>query len=685
MEKNRSLAIFAILLTALCGSLWFFTGSLAPPPGDASLWFYGGLFALLVAKFITEYRFTKPNDAVVNCVTAFVAISTLNAPPHAAWWELLRWSAFGCAAIALLVAWDRRRTSAEESGLIRGSIYRIVTRVGSAEVLFSLVFVLALLSYLDTASDAARVFVVFWGATLLAANLRLGTTASAFATRKKYRGRELLGTAHSFLSPSIVYCTRLTDKSLASHELVGFAQSMRSDPICYGLIIDERASTGETLVSVALLETTVGQACVNDTSLLLRLNENDSEHAKRTLAQGHPDDLKKVIGTVSAGTNISQVKFELFGSPTIRAGSLLGVGTGDKPVFYQVFGGLIAEEATLRQSTRAFIEGEAEQVGYWDTGRGGFETHDWVVPERSLVRLIDEGFAPPQYALKPAEVRVGSIPNSNYAVNIDLEDAVLYHTSILGVTGSGKSFLTYGLVENCAQRGIKVICVDPTGDYQRYIPNAVIVDSTQTIKAFLQSPDHRIAIWETGAHAQHAIEQAKSIANISLSWCKSVRTDEDVLHPKPKLLVVFEEAHLLVPEWNFNPQKNLQDTVSTTSQIVLQARKYGLGFLVISQRTANVVKSVLNQCNTVVSFQAFDETGFEFLRNYMGSYHVRSLPNLKPRHGILVGKASLSRRPLMVRFNDQMRALVDQPAPTMPLPPADDPAAPGDQAPTASP
>lgn len=71
----------------------------------------------------------------------------------------------------------------------------------------------------------------------------------------------------------------------------------------------------------------------------------------------------------------------------------------------------------------------------------------------------------------------------------------------------------------------------------------------------------------------------------------------------------------------------------------------------------------------VVSFQAFDETGFEFLKNYMGQYHVRSLPNLKPRHGILVGKASRSRRPVMVHFTEQQRVVREQVAQVMPLPP----------------
>lgn len=671
MEKNRSLVLFAVLLSALCGLAWFYTGSFAPPSGDASIWFYGGLFALLVAKFVTEYRFSKPNDAIVNCVAAFVAISTLSSPPNHEWWELLRWTAFTCAAVALLVAWDLRQTPIESHGPFRVLAYRIVTRLGSAEVLFSLVFVLSLLSYLDTDTESTRAFVILWGVILLAANLDLSFSLAGIASRRRFRGRDALGAIHSFLSPSIVYCTKFATQRLSAHQLVGFAPSLRSAPTCYGVVVDERPSAGETLVSVALLNTSVGDACLGDSSLMIRLNESDLEEAHQKLTPEHTDDLKKVIGTVAAGTNISQVRFEVFGSPPVKAGSLLGVPSGDRTVFYQVFGGLITEEATLHQSTRAFVEGEAEQVGCWDTEKGGFATHDWVANERSLVRLVDEGFAPPIYALKTDEVRVGTIPNSNYGVNICLEDVVLYHTSILGVTGSGKSFLAYDLIESAARRGIKVICIDPTGDYQRHLHEAVLINSPASLKAFLNSADHKIAILETSGGAQHPIEQTKTIAKACLTWCEAARTADDVLHPRAKVLVVLEEAHLLVPEWNFNPQRNLQDSVSATSQIVLQARKYGLGFLVISQRTANVVKSILNQCNTVISFQAFDETGFEFLRNYMGPFHVRSLPNLKPRHGILVGKASLSRRPLMVRFNDQIRKLRDEPAALMPSPEAD--------------
>ena len=43
------------------------------------------------------------------------------------------------------------------------------------------------------------------------------------------------------------------------------------------------------------------------------------------------------------------------------------------------------------------------------------------------------------------------------------------------------------------------------------------------------------------------------------------------------------------------------------------------------------------------------------MKNYMGRHYVECLPNLKKRYGIIVGKASVSDRPIIVRFHDQIR------------------------------
>jgi DNA helicase HerA-like ATPase len=123
-----------------------------------------------------------------------------------------------------------------------------------------------------------------------------------------------------------------------------------------------------------------------------------------------------------------------------------------------------------------------------------------------------------------------------------------------------------------------------------------------------------------------------------------------------KTCVVLEEAHTIIPEWNFSgsSEKTSQGLVNSIGQIALQGRKYGVGFLVIAQRTANVSKTVLTQCNTVVCFQAYDETSFTFLGNYVGKDMVKTLPNLKKYHAIVAGKAFKANIPMIVDLQREL-------------------------------
>lgn len=116
-----------------------------------------------------------------------------------------------------------------------------------------------------------------------------------------------------------------------------------------------------------------------------------------------------------------------------------------------------------------------------------------------------------------------------------------------------------------------------------------------------------------------------------------------------QVCVVLEEAHTVIPEWNFIgiDEKKAQSLVNSISQIALQGRKHNIGFMVIAQRTANVSKTVLTQCNTVIAFQQFDKTSADFLLNYMGADMVAALPSLRFRQAIAVGKAFRSGVPMI--------------------------------------
>lgn len=670
MTKNFSMALFSVLLLILIALVWLHTGSPVPPSGADAIWFHAGLFTLLIGRFIVEYRFTKPNDVFVNCMVVFASTSAIATTAYQGWWELVRWGSLACGVAALALAWDPGREARIESGRFRAFAFHLVTNLGRAEVIYSIVFVLSLLSYFDIQSLGTKVLVVFWGIILISAQIKIQNLGHIVFSGSKLSGRDVIGIAHSFLAPSIVFCRRLPGRKAPLHEVVALTQPFSAVPKCYGIIIGERSSTSEVRYAVALLSDTVENAEINDRTLVVPALPSDLMALDPPIDEAEVERLRRVAGTVTKGTNISQLKIELFGTPKISLGSLLEVDTQLSRVSYQVVDGLIDEEKALADSDRAFVEGFAEQIGIWSNETGGFQTHDWVAPERSMVFKANENEAAPPYILKPNEVTIGHVPQSSYPVNVDMDELLLFHSAVLGVTGSGKSFLTFKLVEEAAARGVKVVCIDPTGDYQRYLERSVLLNANGSLAAFLNSPRHQIGIIETANTAQSPIWKTLEVSKSCLEWCQANRNIEDVLHPKPKVLVVLEEAHLLIPEWNFNPDRNQQENVNRTSQIVLQARKYGLGFLVVGQRTANVVKSILNQCNTVVSFQAFDDTSFEFLTNYMGSFHVRSLPNLKPRHGIIVGKASKSQRPIMVRLDDQNRVPRPNLAPAMEVPPA---------------
>ena len=122
---------------------------------------------------------------------------------------------------------------------------------------------------------------------------------------------------------------------------------------------------------------------------------------------------------------------------------------------------------------------------------------------------------------------------------------------------------------------------------------------------------------------------------------------------KAQVCLVYEEAHSLVPEWNSIAAEGDKAATNGTARAILQGRKYGLGCLLVTQRTANVTKTILNQCNTVFAMRTFDDTGKEFLSNYIGSGYASKLPSLREREAVFYGRASSCENPVMIRLNDR--------------------------------
>jgi len=139
---------------------------------------------------------------------------------------------------------------------------------------------------------------------------------------------------------------------------------------------------------------------------------------------------------------------------------------------------------------------------------------------------------------------------------------------------------------------------------------------------------------------------------------------------KARVCLVYEEAHSLIPEWNSVAADGDKTATNGTARAILQGRKFGLGCLLVTQRTANVTKTILNQCNTIFAMRTFDETGKEFLSNYISLKYANKLSTLLERQAVFFGRASSCENPVMIRLNDQadFRRVFREKYPPPPLP-----------------
>lgn len=129
-----------------------------------------------------------------------------------------------------------------------------------------------------------------------------------------------------------------------------------------------------------------------------------------------------------------------------------------------------------------------------------------------------------------------------------------------------------------------------------------------------------------------------------------------------QILIVLEEAHTIIPEtFSAGFDYDTQWVVSRIGQIALQGRKYGVGLLVISQRTALVSKTILSQCNTFLTHGLIDQTSLNFLESVYSNQYTRLIPNLGQFEFIAYGKGIRAERPVLLKrpFDPAKKAASD--------------------------
>lgn len=672
------------LINVLAAWLLFFaaTGEAVPAGSGSSVWFLAltahWLLTLLDAPF-----FLPPRDAFSMAIGTVLLVAPVDFSTAEFQEPLIataRITLSVAALVAVLSAYAVLRISTASGGIA----YRLSGILGRSEILLSPAVAMSAIGFYPQQPGWTASILALWVVAVVVRPLERLVQLASVLSRARTAGSQ---------SASVGSLLRVDDPDLVRVSLKSPSTKWKPE-IAHVL----RLPTGETRVVLPLFMQVQNDELVG-TGLCCRLISgayNDlligevhavDDHALsgRLLAELSGDSsVGSVAGVVVEGSSIGELRFQVVDGTTLEEGSVIYTIVRSQKVYYQILDAGTSEEIFQQQPFGAHI-GRAAQLGTYEPGTG-FKKFPWL-PEMNKPLFV----IPPSNVLPTpsaaGHISVGLVPNTPFSVTARLKDLIEYHTAVLGLTGTGKTELTLDIIRHALADGCKVFCVDLTGEYKTRLADCNPQEIGLSIGESSDLANLLFAV-ETGdfgakgekkalkdfidgirprVHAQletFLVAEGAGLATIELAEITNtkatLRATELHLsaimewarnHRKARrVLIVLEEAHTIIPEaYASGFDSETQWVVGRIGQIALQGRKYGVGLLLVSQRTALVSKTVLSQCNTFFTHSLVDKTSLDFLAGIVGPEHVRVLPNLRFLDFVAHGKAVNSERPLLAR------------------------------------
>jgi DNA helicase HerA-like ATPase len=702
--------ILATYVLCLFGVSKIALGSWVPTTTEKGLWFYSGLAALLLGNLLVTPFFTKPVDTISYGVAAIIALLAVNVwsfPLYTDFDQFLWWivtSYVGLVITSSIISIVLKDSQHSFWQGLSKLLYIFCDTAGSAKAIFSSVFLFALVSFHRHTVRECLPISIAWAVIVGLHPLEaLADLAGRFFDLWKARQpAEYLGEIIGHETPGIVLirhdknvCVSLGDLLIARSDdgHPGLALALDYIGIADGLWLRAMHVSVKSEFRDRLRNLMSQHACADEAVMRL-----DIPTAKELgLSEDVLEKKSNLVGLVAPNTDISRLRFEVLRTDIdLEEGRLVEVTIGTRLVLYQIINGLTKEEIIHQKNVCGYVQADAKKIGNWNQNQGRFEVVKWVPQPNAPVFLAEQRIA------QAHKDSIGHFPQTSYPVSIDLGSLVTHNAAILGILGAGKSFLALELIERMIALNIKVVCFDLTNQYAKEL--AIYYDmrhESRRIKAlqnvgrkgrnkvrqnveeggsiqefkslvlkylrrFLEpvTKDHLVIInptaFEVWRQDSKPFQRNASMATLTPCEITRIFTEATLevfqnqgMSDQAKCCLVFEEAHSLIPEWNAVATEGDKTATNGTAKAILQGRKYGLGCLVITQRTANVTKSILNQCNTVFALRVFDATGMEFLKNYIGEDYASVLSTLEDRHAVVFGRASSCRNPVLIRLNDR--------------------------------
>lgn len=690
--KTRAWLFVTYLSLIYLGYSWAAIGELwRPTGGGMDLWFIS-VMGLVAIRLIDSPFFRKPTDSFLAALAAAFALwaTNLNAIDGQPLLTTVRWAAIGylgvvaCTSLVSITL----LTSDESRPVLRKIFYRFSTRLGAPELLFTPAVLISVIGFHDLASAEGIGLAALWFLLAVTRPLEEVVGIAAFRSRTPALDpNQRVGTISRIDAPNLIRVELDRPNAWEADAVLTARLSTGDQMLVLPLFLQAREGS---VLGTGLL---CGAAAARTPKLpfesVWQLDDCPDRGTVMAGLVGEEDSSASLVGFVVEGSTINRIHFEVALDGKLREGEVVFCRLAGGSVYYQIVGAETAEE-TFNQNPRGMLRVTAAQLGSPSTG-GDFTWHPWVPTMNTPV------FRPVVAPGMPERVRSDQrdlldfavVPGTEFPGQIDFKKLSEFHGAVLGVTGMGKTELVFDVIREGLRRQAKILCVDFTGEYRERLAendpvelglsdgrvsqledlvNAVETgaysgaDEKRELNAFLRSVHPEIADevdrFLTPEGAGLAIFELDDIANTRATlratelylseifrWAKGHRRAREIL-------LVLEEAHTIIPEFNlFGFDRN--DTaavVGRMSQIALQGRKYGVGILLVSQRTALVSKTVLSQCNTYFCFSLVDKTSLEYMGNVFGTDHLTVIPNLGPRQLVAYGPGVGSEKPVILEI-----------------------------------
>jgi uncharacterized membrane protein YphA (DoxX/SURF4 family) len=712
-QKTRAI-IFIVYVLLLFFANFVAFGTPIPSTGVKGLWFYTGLASVILGSLLVTPFYTKPVDAIsysVVTITALFLSITWNSWNHyekIAYILTISYSIFVLIAAFLAIIYKDSKNDKIKKFSITCKI--LCDYLGNQEAIFSTIILYSVFVYHRSSVREVYIILLAWIIIVIVKPEKI--LFKIYERLYKIWFKRVLisdiGDIAGFQSPGLILVRQTTGQKISFGLPLIFKDEHAALKI--GIALDYTGRDEGLLLRTIEIDTStffedkllkiIGPLPNNSISLL----EKNEEILELLKPLDVFNKIDQFVGVVSQETSVNTLYFEVIQECDLEEGRLVEVYIRGKAAIYQVIDGMTKEEVIYKKNTFGFVRAKAKKIGLWQHDKKKFIPIKWLPKANTPVYIIKTD------TYEQTKEAIGHFEGTNYSLSIkNINDLVTHNTAILGILGIGKSMLAIELIERMIRDNIKVICLDLTNQYANELKEYYDQPSEETIlktiqeagerdqdkwaenpqeggslpnltqaifvdlKEFLKKDNEQMIkiynpaklfakkqisdpkSFQSGGQWQRAaslwtitpVEVTKIVTELVLEIC------QDEMSDKARVCLVFEEAHSLIPEWGTAACEGDRTATNATARAILQGRKYGLGCLLITQRTANVTKTILNQCNTVFAMRTFDDTGKNFLSNYIGSEHADILPNLQERCAVLFGKASSCENPVLIRLNDR--------------------------------